>query len=314
MQLSVARLVASLAVCVDVSLFSALSLEEFLISHQSKWGFMVKKIGTGFSLQRLFNMSAVLTKTESPFGYWSSRVFFSQDRRKILFLLYAYFRWVDDTVDKPDFNLDFNHEFIHRQTTIIQAWYMGESAVLSENLFETMAATAIKEDKKNGSQLQSMITGFLEAIAWDVERRNKIVNQIELDRYSLLLGRSYSEGLLYGLKLNPCESTYSTPKTLCGVAAHWSHLLRDLSEDLKLGYINISDDDIKQYSINLKNSQTLLPWIREKCCRTLDMFAEGRKSRSLLPTHKAQIVFDLNCLKHISNINKIINRIDTECS
>jgi len=259
-------------------------------------------------------MAAVLTQNESPFGYWSSQIFFPQDRRMILFLLYAYFRWVDDTVDKPGFNFDFNHKFIYRQTKIVQAWYMGESAVLSENPFEAMAATAIKKDKKDGSQLQSMILGFLEAITWDIERRNKIVKQSELDRYSLLLGRSYSEGLLYGLKLNPCKPIFRIPKTICGIAAHWSHLLRDLSEDLKLGYINISDDDIKKYSINLQNHQTLLPWIREKCYRTLDMFAEGRKSRNLLPTYKAQVVFDLNCLKHISIVNKIIYQIDTECS
>jgi hypothetical protein len=177
-----------------------------------------------------------------------------------------------------------------------------------------MAAIAIEEDRKNGSRLQSMIMGFLEAITWDVERRNKIVNQLELDRYSLLLGRSYSEGLLYGLKLNPCEPIFMIPKTICGIAAHWSHLLRDLNEDLKLGYINISDDEIKQYSINLNYPQTLRPWIRAKCYRTLDMFVEGRKSRNLLPTHKARLVFDLNCLKHISVINKIIKQIDKEYS
>lgn len=258
--------------------------------------------------EKLLRKSVAMTKKESRFGYWTSLIFFPQRQRQLLFLLYAYLRWVDDRVDREKFNFDDTYVFMRRQIEIVHASYQGKT-LIPNNSYEAMAVTAINEDRKKGSQLENMLNGFLQAINWDVQRRYKLVCQNDLNQYSLLLGRSYSEGLLFGLQLDPCDPTYAIPKNLCGIAAHWTHLLRDLRDDIKLGYTNISEEEICYYSIDFQNTETLRQWTRVKCCQTLELFEEGRKARSVLPTYKSRAVFDLTCLKHISTINRIMKQI-----
>ena len=255
-------------------------------------------------------LASEITRKESFFAYQVCNLFFSKNRRDILLKYYAYFRWTDDQVDNITAPLNEIQPFIKRQKILIASWYEGDT-ITPITIFEEMAFDAIQEDIRQGKQLRNMVVSFLDALDWDAQRKHKIINQKQLNRYSFLLGNSYAEGLLYGLGLNPLNPAYAIQKKLCGIAAHRAHMLRDLRTDIKIGYLNLPVEDIEKFSIQLGKPWICSLLVKQKATETKYLFTKGCENpKYILPSIKSQFVFYLFCQKYIHTLEKVL--VDSE--
>lgn len=247
-----------------------------------------------------------ITREMTPFGYWLGQAFFRPARRSILYMAYAYFRWLDDLVDQVEISRNLAIEIVERQRMLVQAWYSGKDPAPLDRS-EALLRAVIEHDRRTGYRLHHMIGSFLAALAWDAERRHTVVSQHDLDRYSLWLGCAYAEGLLFGLGLDPADAAYQGAIDACGVAAHLAHLVRDLRIDLALGYINISTEDIERFSIDLADPRLrgVGRWVPTTVERAQILFQQGRMQRRAMPSLRARLVFDLVCLRYLRLLDQI---------
>lgn len=247
-----------------------------------------------------------VTRKSTLFGYLLCKTFFRAENTLPLFQSYAYFRWLDDFVDQSNDSQESLVCFVLRQKNLIASWYNGESAQAS-NSRESFIHATINYDKTNEMQLHSMITNFIEAIEWDVSRRYSIVSKNDLGIYSLRLGRSYAEGLLFGLGMKANDPAYDIAMNKCGSAAHIAHILRDLSIDLNLGYVNISCEDMKLFDIDPLDPSLhgIGKWIAFSAEKAEALFSEGKIYQKTFPNIKSRLVFDIVCSRYLSVLRKV---------
>ncbi len=252
------------------------------------------------------NTAESITRKSTHFGYLLCKTFFKAETTLPLFQAYAYFRWLDDLVDQSNDSKESLASFMIRQKNLVTSWYNDESPQVS-NLYETFIRETISHDKANELQLHSMIENFIEAIAWDVSRRYSIVSKHELGIYSLRLGRSYAEGLLFGLGMKSNNPNYDIALDKCGSAAHIAHTLRDLSIDLNLGYINISCEDMKLFDIDPLDPTLhgIGKWVAFSVEKAEALFSEGKIYQKTFPTIKSRIVFDIVCSRYLSVLRRV---------
>lgn len=248
-------------------------------------------------------------KSKNRFTYIFWNLFFSRDQIPVLFLTYAFFRWLDDMVDENSNSIEFSKLLIDREVNNLVSLYAGID-VVPEYDEENYLIAVVKNDLQKEEILRKIIEDFFSAISWDLRRRNSIPEQCELNRYSYLLGQSYSQGMVIGLGYKSYDPRFIHIGEYCGVAAHLTHLMRDLFIDLDLGYINISKEDVDKYHIDFKANPVdfknqLKPWFIETINRTFRLYNKGMNFIPLLPSFKAKVTFLFMNLHYLRILYKI---------
>jgi phytoene/squalene synthetase len=97
--------------------------------------------------------------------------------------------------------------------------------------------------------LQSYLRNMMAVMVFDAERREQVISQAELSRYSQSLAVAVTEAMYYFIGHNdptpPHEARY-----LAVTAAHITHMLRDGIEDVEGGYFNIPREYIQARGIS----------------------------------------------------------------
>jgi phytoene/squalene synthetase len=191
---------------------------------------------------------------------------------------YAYFRWLDDMIDAPSSGGDsFNSiDLINRQKSLVDDLYNNEQV---DNLSdeEQIIADLIKNDKGEQSKLQSFIRNFLSILEFDAHRRGHFISQEELTWYSSCLGKSVTDAIQYFIKSGQ-PYPQKENQYLAANAAHITHMLRDMAEDIPQGYINIPDEYLKTHEIapNDFNHPEFQNWVRDRVKLAREYFQLGR--------------------------------------
>ncbi len=227
--------------------------------------------------RRLENsLPATITKAASKQTYYTIRFLMDRDRVQDAYRAYAYFRWVDDQLDTNASSLDEKRAFINHQQSLLEACYQGESlAVLNPK--EQMLVDLVGNDKEKDSGLQFYLRNMMAVMSFDVERRGRVISHAELSRYSLLLSKAVTEYMFYFIghqDAPPCCSTRY--HAVCG--AHVVHMLRDMVDDIALGYFNIPGEALEAEHISLDNlrSRSFQKWVFERTQLAHRYFNAGR--------------------------------------
>jgi len=236
----------------------------------------------------------------SAWGYCCGIAFFSSQARRLLFQAYRYFRWLDDLIDEIVPSQQARMALLARETALISAWYDGQNAAGPEYAPEQSIYKVIQHDRANGYKLESMVRLFLDALRWDASRRHHMVSQEALDRYSMLLGQAYAQGLLFGLNLDPYDRRLLRAGRSAGTAAHLAHMLRDFEDDLSLGYVNVSREDQLRFGLQFPDPDptSVVQWKQHLAERACAMFEEAKLLGRDLPTFRARMLFRLTCVRY----------------
>jgi len=125
-------------------------------------------------------LAAAITKAASRQTYYTIRYLVDRDRIVDAYRSYAYFRWVDDSLDTETGSSLERSVFIERQKSLLETCYRGETP-RAANIQEMMLVELVRNDHEKNSGLQCYLRNMMGVMSFDAERRGRLISQIELN-------------------------------------------------------------------------------------------------------------------------------------
>ena len=248
---------------------------------------------------RRATLAAKTTRTASMQSYLTIRWLADRAYRADAFALYAYFRWLDDTVDERLVDRDERLAFVARQRSLLGEAAAGATPVgispeeaLLVGLFRSAHTDTgcgeIRADVPDQSDgLLVCLRSMLDVMDFDARRRGRPVTQQELDDYTGDLAIAVTEALHHCIGHGQ-RSPHDETRYVAVAGAHMAHMLRDLAEDLDAGYVNVPSELLADGQLSLDDmlSPALRAWVRDRVELARSCFATGR--RCLAQTENAR--------------------------
>jgi phytoene/squalene synthetase len=246
-----------------------------------------------------------LTWTGSKQTYFT--VYLMVDRPLVddCYRAYGYFRWADDMVDIVAQSSDERVSFIKRQMKLMERLYEGEQ-VDDLTPEEQLLADLIYNDGGINSGLQSFIRNFMAILEFDAQRKGCLITQNELTWYADTLGKAVTDCIQHFVG-NGHPYINHEDQYLAATAAHITHMLRDLPEDIKDGYVNIAREHLHSDNIRLEDQdhQEFRAWVKERVHLAREYFRRGKRYLDTLEVLRCKIAGYWYCARFESVLDRI---------
>jgi len=221
-------------------------------------------------------LAAAMTRAASEQTYLTIRFLADRERAADAYRAYAYFRWVDDTLDGHEGAESERSAFIQRQQSLLERCTLGEPPrdVSAE---EEMLVELIRGDTGENSGLQVYLREMMKVMAFDAGRRGKLISLKELNEYTRWLAVAVTEAMHYFVG-HDCFSPRDETRYLAVSAAHITHMLRDTFDDIQSGYFNIPGEVLEANRIGPGDvvSDAYRAWVRGRVELARTYFKRGR--------------------------------------
>jgi phytoene/squalene synthetase len=183
---------------------------------------------------------------------------------------------VDDWLDQESRPRAERLAFVRRQQALIDGCQRGD-APADPTPEECLLVDLIERDKKENSGLQAYIRNMLAVMAFDADRRGRLVSGRELTDYTHWLAVAVTEALHHFIG-HGCASPHDGTRYLAVTGAHITHMLRDALEDAEAGYYNIPREVVAASGIAPWDveSTAYRAWVRERAHKARACFRIGR--------------------------------------
>jgi phytoene/squalene synthetase len=225
-----------------------------------------------------------ITKAASKQTYYTIRFLVDRDRVADAYRAYAYFRWVDDTLDNDsalsgaagEVEAELRNRFLARQKSLLEKSYCRES-IQDATAEEQMLIELVKHDGENNSGLHSYLHNMMQVMEFDAKRRGRWISQAELNQYTHWLATAVTEAMHYFIG-HCCYSPHDETRYLAVTAAHITHMLRDTFDDVQAGYYNIPREVLEANNIQPQDiqSKAYCDWVRSRVNLARTYFQTGR--------------------------------------
>lgn len=216
-----------------------------------------------------------ITRAASKQAYYTVRFLADRDRARDAYRAYAYFRWVDDTLDQGDAGRPARLAFVARQQELVERGYCGDwPAELSAE--ERLLMALVRGDHEDDSLLRSYIRNMMAVMAFDADRRWLVITEQELADYALRLATAVTDALHYFIN-HDHAAPHSPSRYLPAMGAHITHMLRDTYEDVAAGYFNVPRELLEASGIGPADvtSEPYREWVRGRVRLARSCFAAG---------------------------------------
>src|SRR5512144_2866176 len=226
------------------------------------------------------SLASAITKVASKQTYYTIRFLVDRERVADAYRAYAYFRWVDDTLDTGDFALNRvegqRMAFLERQKSLLEKCYRGES-LPDATAEENMLIELVRGDREKNSGLQSYLRNMMQVMDFDAKRRGRLISQAELNEYTRWLASAVTEAMHYFIghgRFSPHDET----RYLAVTAAHITHMLRDTYDDVQAGYYNIPREVVESAHMQPQHihHQAYRRWVQSRIQLAREYFNAGR--------------------------------------
>lgn len=230
-----------------------------------------------------------ITRAASKQAHYTVRFLVDRDRKPDAYRAYAYFRWVDDQLDERLTNSSEREAFVERQQGLVEAGYRQAfpDGLVPE---ERMLADLIASDREENSGLQSYIRNMMAVMAFDAQRRGRLITQRELDTYTHCLAIAVTDALQYFIG-HEHASPSSEDRYLAAAGAHITHMLRDTFEDVAAGYFNMPHELLGSTGIDACDvaSAPYRDWVRSRVRLARGYFTAGARYLVQMPSLRCRI-------------------------
>ena len=230
-------------------------------------------------------LAAELTRAASAQSYYTIRYLADRDRVADAYRAYAYFRWIDDRIDEGVGSAAERAAFLRRQQALVEAGYRGRMPgdLCPE---EQLLADLVAGDEEPASGLRAYLDNMMAVMAFDLERRGRLISAVELDRYVDLLATGVIEALLHFIGHN-CPAPVGESRAAAVRGACIIHMLRDLIEDCATGYYNVPAEYLTAHGLTSGltandigpgdlDHPAFRAWVAGRVALARDYFREGR--------------------------------------
>jgi hypothetical protein len=221
-------------------------------------------------------LAAAITRAASKQTYYTVRLLVDRPRVDDAYRAYAYFRWVDDWLDEEARPRAQRRAFVARQQALIEGCYRGQP-LADLNAEERLLADLIQRDTERNSGLRAYVRYMMAVMAFDAERRGRLISQRELDDYTHWLAVAVTEALHYFIGHHRASPRGET-RYLAATGAHVTHMLRDALEDADAGYYNVPREVLVANGIAPWDveSQAYRKWVQTRVEKARACFRAGR--------------------------------------
>jgi phytoene/squalene synthetase len=229
-----------------------------------------------------------ITKTASKQTYYTIRFLVDRDRVADAYRAYAYFRWLDDTLDsnlalsgmtstaRNVIEAQERTDFLAHQKSLLEKCYSSES-IQDATAEEQMLIELVRHDGENNNGLHSYLHNMMQVMEFDAERRGRWISQAELNQYTHWLAAAVTEAMHYFIG-HCCFSPHDETRYFAVTAAHITHMLRDTFDDVQTGYYNIPREVLEANKIEPQDieSKAYCDWVRSRVNLARKYFQAGR--------------------------------------
>lgn len=220
-------------------------------------------------------LARTITKEASQQTYYTIRFLVDRDRTAHAFRTYAYFRWLDNTLDKPKAAQPDRLALLQRQQVLADRCFRGEwpSEVSPE---EQMLVDLIRSDQSHDNGLYTYIRNMMTVMDFDTHRRGTLIGEDDLASYSLYLATAVTEALHYFIGHGQA-APHDDTRYLAVTGAHVVHMLRDTFEDTEAGYFNIPREVLEKHGLTPTDVHHLpyRTWVEERVHYARSCFQAG---------------------------------------
>jgi len=225
-----------------------------------------------------------ITKAASKQTYYTIRFLVDRDRVADAYRAYAYFRWVDDTLDAESalsgmpsaVEAQERTDFLARQKCLLEKCYRAES-IYDATPEEQMLIELVGHDHEKSSGLQSYLRNMMQVMEFDAKRRGRWISRTELNQYTHWLATAVTEAMHYFIG-HCCFAPHDETRYLAVTGAHITHMLRDTFDDVRAGYYNIPREVLEENHIGPQDMQndSYRAWVRSRIQLARKSFKAGR--------------------------------------
>jgi len=216
-----------------------------------------------------------ITKAASRQMYYTIRLLADRDRKQDAFRAYAYFRWLDDRLDGDTPNED-RCSFMRHQQCLLDTLYHDEhpNDLCPE---ERMVADLIRRHPDSETGLRAYICHLMAVMAFDAERRGRLICERELADYTAHLAAGVTEAMHYFIG-HGGAAPQGRERYLAVTGAHVTHMLRDTVEDIAAGYYNIPVEFLDSHDLDPRDihSSGYRLWVKNRVQLARQCFEAGR--------------------------------------
>lgn len=210
------------------------------------------------------------------------------ERREHAFQAYAYFRWIDDTLDSLDTSSQARRSLLAHQADLIDRAYQGERPE-ARCVQERWMLDLIASEPERSTGLEQYVRRLMAVMAFDTDRLGRRITGDELSRYSQDLAVGVTEAMHYFIGHDrPAPRRADRYQAVMG--AHITHMLRDMIDDVRMGYYNIPSAYLaaNNLAVDAFDSLPYRAWVRERVQLARDCFAAGSRYLAAVPCRRCR--------------------------
>ncbi len=220
--------------------------------------------------------AAGVTRHASTQSYLTIRTLADPAYRRDAFALYAYFRWLDDQVDEALGTVAERVALVERQRRLMAgAGPAPATAAPPERLLVGLLRRPDGVPRADAAGARLAVAAMLDVMAFDATRRGRRVTGPELDGYTHTLAVAVTEALHHCIG-HGAGSPHDASRYVAVTGAHIAHMLRDLRQDVAIGYLNVPAEVLAAGAAPDEDSTALRAWVRERVSLARACFATGR--------------------------------------
>lgn len=248
-----------------------------------------------------------VTHTASTQTFFTIRLLADTTRRHQAYEAYAYFRWLDDTLDSPEHSAVDRVALAARQVDLIDRAYAG-AAPTQLGLEERWLVHLIATDPDPASGLATYVRRLFAVMDFDARRRGRLISADELEAYTLDLAVGVTEAMHYFIGHDK-PAPHGAWRYRAVIGAHITHMLRDTVDDLAAGYYNVPQEMLTAHGIAPSDidSAPYRDWVATRVRAARACFADGRAYLASVPCRRCRVA-GFTYLRRFEQVLDVIER------
>jgi len=257
------------------------------------------------------NLAANITHAASRLTYYTVLFLVDHGLAPEAFKAYAYFRWVDDQLDKDNLSTQERLAFIKRENALVDQCYSVEGDTPPHNLCEEeyLLVDLIRKDPGKSNGLYLYIRNLMTVMVFDANRRGKLITTQQLSDYEKWLATAVTEALHYYIG-QKCYAPMDELRYQAATGAHITHMLRDTYEDVAAGYFNIPIETLEKYKITPNDvySEGYRQYVKNRIAQARACFDAGHRHLSKVKNLRCRLAG----YTYIAHFTPILNTIEQD--